>query len=224
VASQLVLPLLSAVSQARNDFVVAPGNAQAVALIDSLPNWPVGVAVIHGPSGSGKSHLVSIFQAMTGARVFSADALAYEHIAEHGAVAVEDVDTAPASEARDQALFHLIEGTSPSAPLLLTGKEAPATWATVLPDLASRFSAALSLPLWRPDDALLAALARKLFDDRQVAVPDSVIARIVQSQERSPRAVRDFVDRTDARALSRACPITLPLVRELLAEEDEGLS
>ena len=204
--------------------MVAPGNEQAVALIDSWPNWPVSVAVIHGPSGSGKSHLVSIFQAMAGARVFPANMLEHEHIEDHGAVAVEDVDTAPASEARDRVLFQLIEGATPAAPLLLTGREAPGTWTAFLPDLTSRFSAALSLPLWRPDDALLAALARKLFDDRQVAVPDAVIARIVQSLERSPQAVRDFVARTDARALSRARPITLPLVRELLAEEDEGLS
>lgn len=222
MSTQLVLPLLSTPSVARNDFVVGAGNEQAVAWIDSWPNWPVSVAVIHGPSGSGKSHLVSIWQAMSGGHVCSADALEYEHM--EGAIAVEDVDTSPVTEARDRQLFQLIEKASPAAPLLLTGREAPSAWATVLPDLASRFSAALSLPLWKPDDVLLEALTRKLFADRQVAVPDAVVARILQSLERSPQAVRDFVALVDARALSEGRPITLPLVRALIAETDGGLS
>jgi chromosomal replication initiation ATPase DnaA len=222
LSTQLVLPLLSTPSVARNDFVVGPGNEQAVAWIDSWPNWPVGVAVIHGPSGSGKSHLVSIWQAMSGGHVCAAEALEYENI--EGPIAVEDVDTSPVTEARDRRLFSLIERASPAVPLLLTGREAPSAWATVLPDLASRFSAALSLPVWKPDDALLAALARKLFADRQVAVPDAVIAQILQSLERSPQAVRDFIDLADARALSEGRPIALPLVRALIAEADGGLS
>ena len=45
--------------------------------------------------------------------------------------------------------------------------------------------------LWAPDDALLAALIRKLFTDRQLAVPDAVVMRILRSVERSPAAVRD---------------------------------
>jgi chromosomal replication initiation ATPase DnaA len=222
VSSQLVLPLLSTPSVARNDFVVGPGNEQAVALIDSWPNWPVGVVVIHGPSGSGKTHLVASWQALSGAHVCSGDALEFEHV--EGASAVEDVDASPATEARDRQLFRLIESASPATPLLLTGREAPSAWATVLPDLASRFSAALSLPLWKPDDELLAVLARKLFADRQVAVPDAVVWRILQSLERSPQALRDFIARADAKAFSEARPITLALVRELIAEGDEGLS
>lgn len=219
--SQLILPLTSAPSLSRSDFIVAPGNEQAVALIDSWPNWPVRVAVIYGPSGSGKTHLVSIWQAMSGARVVSAAALDADI---SGTVAVEDIDSSAPTEARDNHLFRLVEGASSAAPLLLTGKEAPATWPTVLPDLASRFSAALSFSLWKPDDDLLAALANKLLADRQLTVPPAVVARMLQSLERTPQAVRDFIARADAKALSEARPITLPLVRELIAEQDEGLS
>ena len=38
--------------------------------------------------------------------------------------------------------------------------------------------ALLAFPLWAPDDELLAAIARKLFNDRQLAVPDAVIERM----------------------------------------------
>lgn len=223
MALQLVLPLTTSPSLGRNDFVVSPGNAQAVALINSWPNWPVGVVVVYGPAGSGKSHLVSIWQELSGARVVAAKDLDREPEGK-GPLVVEDVDSCAATDARDTRLFELLVGASTAAPLLLTGKEAPAGWPTVLPDLASRFSAVLSFGLWKPDDELLAGLARKLLEDRQLAVSSTVIARILQSLERSPEAVREFIARADAKALSEARPVTLSLVRELVAEEDGGLS
>jgi chromosomal replication initiation ATPase DnaA len=64
----------------------------------------------------------------------------------------------------------------------------------------------------------LEALTRKLFTDRQLAVPDPVIMRILRAIERSPAAIRDFVARADARALAQKRPITVALVGELLAE------
>lgn len=221
--SQLILPLTSQPSLARSDFIVGPGNAQAMALIDQWPNWPVHVVALHGPTGSGKTHLVSIWQAQSGARATLAAMLDQEPLRK-GPLAVEDVDSSPPSETRDARLFQLIEGASLESPLLLTGKEAPATWPTLLPDLASRFSAVLSLPLWKPDDTLLARLAHKLLADRQLSVPDGLVERVLQSLERSPEAVHEFIARADAKALSEARPITLSLVRELLAETDEGLS
>jgi len=223
VPAQLVLPLTSQPSLTRNDFLVSPGNAQAVALIDQWPNWPVHVAALYGPAGSGKTHLVSIWQSLSGARVVSASMLDLEPMRK-GPLAVEDVDSDPPSEARDARLFQLIEGAAPGSPLLLTGKEAPAGWPSLLPDLASRFSAVLSLPLWKADEALLARLAQKLLADRQLSVPDSLVERVIQSVERSPEAGREFIARADAKALSEARPITVSLVRELLAEADEGLS
>ncbi len=132
-------------------------------------------------------------------------------------MAVEDVDLEPAGEARDRALFALSEGAGRDAPLLLTGREPPGRWAVALPDLASRFAALLAFPLWAPDDALLAGLARKLFTDRQLAVPDSVIQRMIRSLERTPAAIRDFVAKADEKALSENRAVNLALVRELLA-------
>lgn len=207
----------------RADFIVGPGNAQAVAFIKSWPHWPVSVAALHGPTGSGKTHLVAMWQAASRARVVTAADLSHL-VGGKGPVAVENVDAVPAGEARDARLFALIEGASPHAPVLLTGTDAPAGWPSLLPDLASRFSAILSLPLWRPDDELLAALARKLLDDRQLSVPTPVIERIVHSLERTPGAIRAFIAKADSRALSEARPITLALVRELIAEEDGSLS
>jgi chromosomal replication initiation ATPase DnaA len=64
---------------------------------------------------------------------------------------------------------------------------------------------------------LLAALARKLFADRQLQVPEAVIAQMIVSLERSPAAIRDFVSRADARALAEKRAVTTALIRDLLA-------
>jgi chromosomal replication initiation ATPase DnaA len=198
----------------RADFIAGPGNEAAVAFVDSWPDWHVTAAALHGPSGSGKSHLAAIWCAKAKAQTVTELSRAFE-----GPLLIEDVDALPPTEARDRALFALLEHATEKAPVLLTGHEPPATWPTVLPDLASRFGALIHFSLWAPDDALLAGVARKLFTDRQLAVPDAVIMRIVTSLERSPAAIRDFVARADASALAGARPVNVALIRELLDED-----
>jgi len=195
-------------------------SAPALAFIDSWPNWPVAAAALHGPAGSGKSHLAAIWRAKANARVVSAKDLSGDIAHDFKTpLIVEDVDSADVSPARDAALFGLLEKAQPASAVLLTGHEPPSAWKSTLPDLASRFSALLAFPLWAPDDELLAAIARKLFNDRQLAVPDAVIAKMVTSLERSPAAMRDFVARADERAMSEGRAVNLALLRDMLAAE-----
>jgi chromosomal replication initiation ATPase DnaA len=222
LSAQLILQLETAPALGRRDFLVAPGNAEAVAFIDSYPHWPSSAA-LHGPAGSGKSHLASAWSQSSGAVVVEAAELGLPFVERLEAgvpVAVENVDVAMNAR-HEPALFALLNRPEP---LLLTGRAHPAQWQVEMPDLASRIGALLSFSLWQPDDALLAALTRKLFTDRQLAVSDAVVMRILRSLERSPAAIRDFVARADARALAEKRPITAVLVGEMLAEEPGGLS
>lgn len=195
-------------------------SAPALAFIDSWPQWSAAAAALHGPAGSGKSHLAAIWQEKSGGQLFSAKDLSSGLPTRDQALPaiVEDVDSAFASPARDAVLFALLEHASTDAPVLLTGHEPPSAWKTALPDLASRFSALLAFPLWAPDDELLTAIVRKLFADRQLAVPDTVVERMIKSLERSPAAMRDFVARADERALAEGRAVNLTLVRAMLAE------
>jgi chromosomal replication initiation ATPase DnaA len=212
MASQLALPLEPHANVTRADFIVAPGNARALAFLDSYPAWPAPAAALCGPAAAGKSHLVQIWAQRTGAQVVTAAALAGTGPA-CGAVAVEDIADAP-DFTHEAALFNLFER---GEPLLLTGRVLPAAWPVRLPDLASRYAALLAFDLGAPDDALLTSLAVKLFDDRQLAVPEAVIQRMIASLERRPGAIRDFVARADARALAEKRPVNLGLIRDLLA-------
>ncbi|MGA7674515.1 MAG: hypothetical protein WCA78_05650 [Rhizomicrobium sp.] len=217
--SQLPLPLETRRNFTRADFIVGPGNSAAVGFVDAYPAWPSPAAALYGPAGAGKSHLANVWAARSGARIVDAGMLeetVLVQISLAQALAVEDVDYSPLTATAETALFALIER---GQPMLLTGREAPSAWPARLPDLASRFRALLAFGLWAPDDALLEALAKKLFADRQLSVPDAVVTQMIHALERSPVAVRDFVARADAEALAQKRPVTMGLMRELLAKD-----
>jgi len=208
---QLVLPLQTRSAQGRADFIVAPGNERAVAFLDSYPHWPAPAVALYGPPASGKSHLGAVWAERAGARIVEARTLGAD--VPQGALVVENVGPG----IPEAPLFALLER---GAPLLLTAQLPPAQWSQayglILPDLASRLQALLAFALWAPDDALLMGLAVKLFADRQVMVPESVVAHMIRSLERSPAAIRDFVAQADAVALAEKRPINISLINELL--------
>ncbi|MBN2758922.1 MAG: chromosomal replication initiator DnaA, partial [Rhodobacteraceae bacterium] len=67
-----------------------------------------------------------------------------------------------------------------------------------------------------PDDALLAAVLEKLFADRQVTIPDTLIPYLLPRMERSLAAAQALVARLDREALARGRPIGRSLAAELL--------
>lgn len=213
--TQLVLPLETRSALGRGDFIVVPANERAVAFLDSYPGWTAPAAVLYGPPASGKSHLAAVWAQNAGARIL--DAADLQDDIPSGPLVVENV----AAGVAEAPLFALLER---GAPLLLTAQLPPLEWPRAfnlsLPDLISRVRALLAFPLWAPDDALLMGLAVKLFADRQLAVPENVVAHMIQSLERSPGAIRDFVARADAAALAAKRPINTNLINDLLDDRD----
>lgn len=221
IVTQLILPLDTRPALGREDFIVAPANREAVAFIDAFPDWPGPIAALHGPEGSGKSHLAATWARRANAGIVEASLLAQELLRREGsALVVENVDVGPPDAARDTILFALIERGDA---MLLTGRDPPSQWQATIPDLISRYRAMVSFALWTPDDKLLGAIMRKLFADKQLTVPDAAIDYMIRSVERSPAAIRDFVARVDAKALTEKRPVTVALVREILAQQQGSL-
>jgi chromosomal replication initiation ATPase DnaA len=210
MAAQLVLPLEPGNAMTRAEFIVAPGNARALSFLDSFPDWPAPAVALVGPSACGKTHLARIWATRSGATLLDARTLR-DNV--RGPAVVENIDSAP-TFAHETALFAMLEQ---GAPLLLTGRAVPAAWPVSLPDLGSRFQALLAFELGASDEALLMALAVKLFADRQIVVPESVVTHLVRTLERSPAALRDFIQRADDAALAEKKPVNLQLIRGLMA-------
>lgn len=216
---QLVLDLPVRPAMGRGDFFVSGSNAAAVAQVEAWEAWPHAKLVLTGPEGAGKTHLAHVWAARSGARLIAAQDVADADIPElaTGPVAVEDVPGIAGDEAAETALFHLHNlALASGQTLMFTGAPPLAAWPLVLPDLKSRLQGAASAELALPDDTLLAAVLAKLFADRQITPPASVIAFLVPRMDRSFTAARSIVERLDRASLGKRRPVTRALAREVL--------
>jgi chromosomal replication initiation ATPase DnaA len=218
-ARQLALDLRHEESFAREDFLVGPANAAALATVERWPDWPARALALIGPEGSGKSHLAAIWAERAGARFLSARVLGETNLAAAlatGALVLEDV----ASSNFDQrALFHLLNlAREHSSYVLMTASSTPAAWPIGLLDLASRLRAIPTVALEPPDDALLRGVLVKLFADRQLEVDESLIAFLIARIGRSLSDAREAVARLDGEALRQGRAVTRALASEILRE------
>ena len=202
--------------------MVAPSNRDAVALLDGWRDWSSNRLALVGPPGSGKTHLVHVWAAETGALVRPAAGLRAEDapgLAE-APLAVEDVDRALAGGTLDDAaLFHLWNAFARAGlPLLLTGRTSPADWPARLPDLASRLESLTPVRIGPPDDALLTVLLVKLFEDRQVRVRPALVGWLLNRMERTHEAAMRTVARLDRAALAQGRAVDVVLAREVLGD------
>jgi len=219
VIRQLAFDLPAREAWRREDFFPSPANAAALAAVDDWRNWPGGKLVLVGPGGSGKTHLARLWASETGAALLPASALGTADLpalSAHGAVAVEDAEAAAGDPQAEAAFFHLHNLVTQSGHLLVTATRPPRDWPLALPDLASRLQAAALARIDPPDDALLSAVLIKLFADRQITVPPTLIPYLAQRMERSIDAARALVAALDARALAEGRPVTVKLAGEVL--------
>ena len=110
MSNQLTFDLaLPPPTYAREDFVVAPGNREALAWLDRWPDWPAPALCLNGPPGSGKTHLGRIWAADVSAKSIDGAELEGKSVADLTdlaqaslAILVENADRAP-----ERGLFHL---------------------------------------------------------------------------------------------------------------------
>lgn len=224
MASQLTLDLHLALpppTYAREDFVVAPGNREALAWIDRWPDWPAPALAVSGPAGSGKTHLGRIWAGRAGAAVIEGDDLNGKSVPDLTAMVagsptmlIDHADRAP-----ERALFHLYNLVRErGGHLLLISELPPAHWRIALPDLASRLRAAPAVAVAPPDDELLGSIILKQLADRQLHAGAGVVHYLVSHMERSADSVRRVVAALDRRALAEGREIDRRLAADVLAE------
>lgn len=182
------------------EFLVGDTNMVAVRALQHLREQPVPVAILRGPSGSGKSHLGQIFAETRGNHVI-------DGIARDG----------------EEAAFHLWNRVHADGGALLIILAADfATDNVALPDLRTRLAASLSLSIDEPDVALSGAIIDALLQRRGYGMGKGVGDFAAQRIERRYVALHAAVAAIDHAAVASRRPINRALVRQALA--DAGLA
>ena len=174
---QLTLRWPHQTSFAREDFLPAPSNREALRAIELWPDWAGRMLVLVGPDGAGKSHLGTLW---AGRRRDHAPERRWTRGASRPALkpGVADRRRRP-RQASGSAFFPPDERRAPERQwLLMTSRAPPDAWGLNTPDLLSRLRLAPVAWLETPDIELTEAVLFKLFSDRQLQVEPHVVAYI----------------------------------------------
>ncbi|MCP5149481.1 MAG: DnaA regulatory inactivator Hda [Chromatiales bacterium] len=192
------------------------------------------VVFVWGSPGSGKSHLLEACCARAAEHdrrvgvvpLAGAASLAPAILDGLGAldlVCIDDVDRVAGAAQWEEALFHLFNALDAGArTLVLTAAAAPSACGFSLPDLASRFAAALVLRLRPLDDATRLAALRRHALTRGLRIDDDVGRYVLQRHSRDLPALVGLLDRLDREALAARRQLTVPFVREVMARGEPG--
>jgi len=204
------------------DNFVAEGNAEVV---QSLRGWLTGALAerciyLWGPPASGKTHLLTAMVRTRQTRGHSAvlipaDALSVDQAVNAAWLAVDDVHRlSPSGQA---ALFTLLNRAAQGeVSLALAGAVAPVGLA-LREDVRTRVGAGLVLQLRSLSDEDKARALRAHAASRGFDLPGDATAYLLRHARRDLRWLMTVLDALDRYSLQTRRPITLPLLREVLA-------
>lgn len=199
----------------RGDFLTAPCNAEAVAMIDGFYESGFYAGLIYGEKGCGKKHLSHLFAEAVREKTGHETAF----LTSPGLIEEKYAVLKIGLPVDETALFHCLNDfKNRGGYLLMTAESSPVNWGLTLPDLITRLKAVPRVAIGAPDENLLNALLLKQFADRQLTVAPEVIAYLTKNMERSFKSAAFVVKRADELSLERKNAVTIPLIRKVLSE------
>jgi len=212
-----------------------PGpNAAVLGQLQAQASEPrAGLAWLHGPAGSGKSHLL---QALCAAAGPGALYLPLAQLAPQGPAAladwtgarwlcVDDAGLAVGHPAWERALFTLYrDAEERGAALLVAARELPNGLRFALPDLASRCAAGHRLALQPLDEAGQRDVLALRAHLRGLELPDETVQFLQRRLPRELASLLGALDELDAAALAEQRRLTVPFVRAVLGEGVAGVA
>jgi DnaA family protein len=180
-----------------------PGdNAEALERVRALAEGRLGEAIVYlwGEPGSGRSHL-----------------LAAAARARPALVVADDVEALDAGA--QQALFSAINAAREGQAAVLAAGALPPAQLALRDDLRTRLAWGLVYQLKPLSDEDKARHLRAEAARRGLGLPQDVVQYLLTRLPRNLASLNGVLDRLDRHALSRQRPLTLPLVREVLADE-----
>jgi DnaA family protein len=200
---QLPLAISSALEPAFETFV-AGANSEALARVRELASGTLREAIVYlwGEPGSGRSHLLRA-AARVNPRLVTAD----------------DVETLDAGS--QHALFIAINAAREGKGSVLAAGAAPPAALALREDLRSRLAWGLVYQLKPLTDAQKAEHLRAEAGRRGLKLGEEVVGFLLTRMPRDLSSLQAVLEVLDRYSLIKQRPLTLPLVREALAAEQQ---
>jgi chromosomal replication initiation ATPase DnaA len=213
---QLILKFPSHQAYKREDFYVSPSNQEAYDFINSWPRWIKKIVNIFGPSGSGKSHLVSILKNKTSYLQINSNELNEKIFIRYKTketLIIENLD----KKISEKLLFSLWNvALQDNKYLMTTSKKPISSYKFKLKDLESRVKSSLIIGINLPNDDLISVILAKNFSDKQIKVEKKHIDYIIKRIDRSYEKISQFIFTLDKYSLKKGSPFSLKLIKEVL--------
>lgn len=204
-----------------DNFLVGP-NGAAVAHLMAL-NHAAPPVYLWGPGGCGKTHLL---QALAGRVQAAGQRVAWFDAQDHQPWEVEPgwslvvVDRCEMlDEANQRAAFALFEDASQHGVQWAAAGRLPPVDLPIRDDLRTRLAWGHVFALQALPDAETRAVLRREADRRGIFLSDEVMGFLLTRFERDLGHLMRLLDRLDNFGLAQGRRITVPLVRQMLAEE-----
>jgi len=216
MSDQLILKFPEHRAYKKEDFYVSPSNEEAFDFINSWPKWIKRIVNIFGPTGSGKSHLVSILKTKTKYLEILPSELNENIISEFKTKEVLIIENFN-EKISEQLLFSLWNSAlQDNKYFLINSKKPISSYKFKLPDLISRAKSSLTIGIKLPSDDLISAIIAKNFSDKQIIVEEKHIDYIIKRIDRSYEKISQFILTLDRYSLKKGSPFGLKMIKEVL--------
>jgi DnaA-homolog protein len=219
---QLTLDLGSAPAQRFDSFFAGP-NAEALATVRGFAEGtlPARSLTLHGPPGSGKSHLVAAAAhaiAAAGQKVWATDVNTSDDptLPEDADVIIADGAHASLPPALEGALFNWYNSRAYFGGRIIVAIRPPLAASEIRDDLRTRLAAGLVVRVVPLEDASLTAALAAHARARGIELNSGVLQYLVTRFSRDMGTLTAIVDGLDTLSLAEKRAITLPLLRTLI--------
>jgi DnaA family protein len=227
--TQLLLPVRLPDEASFANFLVCASNRAAVERLRGFLAAGRGSLFLHGPAGSGRTHLLQACCHDVEARGGTIVYLPLDELQElpprellagleaHALVCLDDVDRVAGRPDWEESLFHLFNRCAEAgSALLLAAQRPPAGIGLGLADLRSRLQGGMIAGVDEPgdEDKIPALMLRAR--NRGLTLEPEVARFLWQRSERGMAALVAALDRLDAAAVGAGRRLSIPFVKSVM--------